>query len=103
MYRCPEYAKFVKRQLGGDRGSVSSGLNLLGRDRGSQGSGLDSLGGQQGLMQEPASLEMGIAWSTDGVTGAPVGKGGLLVQEANSITHFLLSVSITQRIIAQRV
>ena len=66
----------MKRQLGGDRGSVSSGLNLLGRDRDSQGSGLDSLGGQQGLMQEPASLEMGIAWSTDGATGAPVGGGG---------------------------
>ena len=74
---CPEYAKLVKRQLGGDRGSVSSGLNLLGRDRGSKGSGLDSLGGQEGVMQEPASLEMGMAWSIDGVTGAPV-KGGVL-------------------------
>lgn len=41
--RCPEYAKLVKRQLGGDKGSAASGLNLLGRNRGSEGSGLDAL------------------------------------------------------------
>jgi hypothetical protein len=67
--RCHEYAKLVKRQLGGDRGSVASGLNLLGRDRGSEGCGLDSLGNEQGLMPAPASLDMPL--SIDGLTGAP--------------------------------
>ena len=43
--RCPEYANLVKRQLGGDRGSLSSGLNLLSRQRGSE-SELSALAGE---------------------------------------------------------
>ena len=57
--RCPEYANLVKRQLGGDRGSLASGLNLLARGRGSEGSELSALAGEAFLEGATGSEEAG--------------------------------------------